>query len=239
MSKLKIATYNINCFLYAKQVEEICQEIKEIDPDIIALQEVDWHSRRSGPANQVKLAAEKCGYPYWYFGIANIHPKYGGLYGHGILSKYPLLTSETRVFAFQPEEPRSFERHELDIDGKKLVLYNTHLCLGANENRLKQIKEIFDLMEKDEYAVLTGDLNMQPEVFTPLLNKEKFTSLNGDGTEGFGYKSCPEAERSSVTIDHIIVSNTLRFPQYEEHIGVKINRSPWSDHNMVYTTIEF
>ena len=175
---LKVASYNLACCFYGKQVDEICAEIKEINPDIIGIQEVDRDSKRTGPGDQIKMLAERCGYPYYYFSVTLNH-KSGGDYGHGILSKFPIKASKVKFFDFQPEEPRNFERHEIDVNGKTLVFYNTHLCLGANENRLKQIKEVFDLMEQDEYAILTGDLNMAPDVFRPHLNQEKFSSRTG------------------------------------------------------------
>ena len=60
---MKIASYNVQCFSYNKQKEEILQVLRTVDADVVGIQEVDWDSARCGPGNQIQMAAEALGSP--------------------------------------------------------------------------------------------------------------------------------------------------------------------------------
>ena len=65
MKKIKVLSYNIHVLNYGKNKEQIVDVIKEIDPDIVGLQEIDMYTDRSivhGPGNQIKWLAEQLGY---------------------------------------------------------------------------------------------------------------------------------------------------------------------------------
>src|SRR5690606_14845335 len=70
--EFKILTYNIHhanppSKPEAIDIEAICKVIQQSDADVVALQEVDIQTDRSGKIDQAKLIAEKLGMSYHFF----------------------------------------------------------------------------------------------------------------------------------------------------------------------------
>src|SRR5437867_7202041 len=61
--RIRIASYNIKAAL-ASSLDEIGAAIAEMNPDVIALQEVDRLVARSGRADEARVLAERLGYAY-------------------------------------------------------------------------------------------------------------------------------------------------------------------------------
>ena len=235
---ITVASYNVNCFTYGKGWDAIVAEIKKVDPDIIGLQELDNNTERSGQGNQAQLLAEKLGYDYWYY--APTLPQFqGGQYGHGVVSKFPIVNSEYLEFDVNPEETRNYERHEIRIGDQTLAFYNTHLCLGKKGEQVEQLAEITARMEQDTYAVLTGDLNLKPDRFTEVINGEKLVMLNGGPTYETWKYTYPQGAKPTTPIDNIIVTKNIEYYWEEENkSGIIVNYADCSDHNMVYTYLK-
>ncbi len=235
---IKVASYNVKRLMDSKDKDGIVAELKEIDADIVGLQEIDSFTTRSGAYDQMEFLAKECGYTYYSFDKLIDHQ--GGSYGMGVLSRYPIKSSEVVQYAAQCSEDhvRKYGRHVLDIDGKEVVFYNTHLAIrdGEDEVSVPQLKEVTDRMAKDRYAVLTGDLNMKAPTAAKAINKSKLIILNdgGPNTTYIGSK------KASDFIDHIITTKTLKSYWNEESgTGVEVNVTPYSDHNLVYTYVDF
>ncbi len=86
---------------------------KKIDADIVLLQEVDFHARRSHFIDQAAHIAKKNNYSYIARALhmkEKWHPSFGNLHGsikHGIciLSRYPLQENLVKIFEFPEEMP--------------------------------------------------------------------------------------------------------------------------------------
>jgi len=143
-------------------LDTIAGVIRKLNPDVVALQEVDVNTRRSGNINQAVLLGEKTAMQAYFFKAID-HD--GGEYGIAILSKlevssfkqYPLPTiAETKG------EPRILGTVTLKSkDGKELLFACTHLDAQSNsQNRLLQIREINSILKKNPFPVIiAGDLN--------------------------------------------------------------------------------
>ena len=59
---LKVVSYNVQCLSYGKEKEKILRILKELDADIVGLQELDINTKRSGEGNQLQQIAEELGY---------------------------------------------------------------------------------------------------------------------------------------------------------------------------------
>ncbi len=231
---LKIASFNIKCAWYSSQWDEVCAEIKKINADVIGIQECDVNTKRSGEGNQMEKLAKECGYPYWYFS-ATLESYQGGQYGHGIMSKYPITDSQVTFFENQHGEIRNVERHEIDVNGKKLCFYNTHLASSP-----EQYDEIQAMMDKDEYPILVGDLNLKCDALIGHMDTDRYITLNGGGEYDDYKPTFPMGDNPRSPIDHIIVSKSLdHYWEEDTHTGIIVNHSPWSDHNMIYSYIQF
>ena len=232
-----VASYNLKCLSYGKQINEIAQEIKKINPDIIGIQELDSFTNRSGNEDQIKLLAEATGYKYFYF--TKTLDFDGGEYGHGIMSKYPIKSYEAIEFDAQDSETRCYSRSVIDVNGKEIVFYNTHLEY-MGDYQTKQMSEIVQKTTSDKYFIITGDMNCEPQKLKSAIDSKRMIMLNGGETYQTPVNTCPEGETSNMPIDNIIVSRNLKYYfDSENDTGIMVNISDNSDHNMIYTEIEF
>lgn len=104
----------------------VAEAIRSCGADIVALNEVrDVKPGISDPCfmPQVKLVAQKLGYPYFYFGQAIEIPG-KGVYGNGLISRYPICGAETVAVPDPPyrDEPVYYEsrcviRAVIDVGG--------------------------------------------------------------------------------------------------------------------------
>lgn len=144
-------------------VDAIAAVIKKEKPDIVALQEIDVNTGRSGKINQAAQLALKAGYPSFFFARAIDFD--GGQYGIAILSKYPL--SQTQVHRLPTDEkaggePRVLATATVTLPGNKtLTIGCTHLDAERNPvSRLLQVKEISRIAgEITTPFVIAGDFN--------------------------------------------------------------------------------
>jgi len=231
---ITICSYNIKCANYSKTWNEVCENIRQADPDIIGLQEIDSYTSRSGQYDQIEKLAKDLGYEYYYF--AKTIDYAGGEYGHGILSKFPIKESKVIVFDAQKNETRNVERHVIDVNGKDLVFYNTHLA-GLPEQYVEIQNLMVADMEAGKHAVLTGDLNLEPYEIKDVFNSEKLVALNGYLTLNNGEDG--EHTLESTRIDNIIVSSNIdTYMDESAMIGLMDIDNEASDHPMIYTYIK-
>ena len=129
----------------------------------------------------------------------------------------------------------------VEIDGKQVAIYNTHLSLGGGAELNSNINEILEVMANDgyDYKLLTGDFNATRENMDPF--KVNYNLANGnDGlwystfegdkyADGAGYiDGAPNANITS-GIDNIVYSRNLDI----SNVRV-VHNDDLSDHFMVY-----
>ncbi|GHA31418.1 endonuclease [Salinimicrobium marinum] len=167
---LRIMAYNIH---HANPPSEpkiidlkaIIRTIKAQDPDVLALQEVDANTTRSGAGNQAEIIANELGMEV-YFGKAINYD--GGVYGVAVLSKYSI--SEARVHALPTApgtngEPRVLATVKISLpDDKSFRFGSTHLDSQRDDtNRLLQIQEIVNIASQEPLPmIVAGDFNATP-----------------------------------------------------------------------------
>lgn len=155
---LKIASYNIHLAIgrdsrYLPQ--RILDVLREIDADVIALQEV---SLGAGGFDMLAYLAEEMGFES-VAGPTLRHPVRGA-YGNAILSRWPVHKAKRLNLSFKRCEPRGALDIELSCEQKRLRILATHLGLRPKERRT-QIRSLLRAFEDDESmpTVLLGDLN--------------------------------------------------------------------------------
>ena len=90
--KVRVMSYNVKNGIGMdgiKSIERCAAVIRKVQPDIVAIQEVDSMTRRNKKYVLGELA-KHAGYPHAYFGKAI--PYQGGAYGIGVLSKEKALS---------------------------------------------------------------------------------------------------------------------------------------------------
>jgi endonuclease/exonuclease/phosphatase family metal-dependent hydrolase len=167
--RLRVLTYNIH---HGEGVdgrfdlERTARVITEQQPDLVAVQEVDVKTRRSGGVDQAAELARLTGM-HTAFGKARDYQ--GGDYGQALLSRFPV--ENFRVHAL-PGDPASERRIALSATvrpwgrGPAVRFVGTHLHhLPDEANRLQQAAELNRLFagaEDDTATILAGDLNAEP-----------------------------------------------------------------------------
>jgi len=147
--------------------------IKAVDPDLVALQEVDFMTRR---ARGYDLATELG----WRTKRAPIFgramPYDGGEYGEGVLSRNSFIASRNiSLPCTGNNEPRAALMVTTVLPaGDTIIFIGTHFDHTANEaDRVLQAKKINELLSDVCYPViLAGDLNAVPGS-TPILILEE------------------------------------------------------------------
>jgi endonuclease/exonuclease/phosphatase family metal-dependent hydrolase len=144
--------------------DTIAGVIEKYQPDMVALQEVDVNTSRSGKElNEAKAIAEKAGMQYRF---AKAIDYAGGNYGIAILSKYRFDSFAVHKL---PSANARAEARVLAIGyfttGKQVFAFAcTHLdAEGDNSSRLLQMKVIDSILSHVKMPViLAGDLNSEP-----------------------------------------------------------------------------
>lgn len=146
-------------------VEAIAKVILAEKPDLVALQEIDVNTERSGKGNnQARLLGEMTGMKY-YFSKAIDHQ--GGDYGVAVLSRFPIVDSinyRLPIYPDKPEEFRTIAAVKVILPtGQNLLFASTHLGL-KEPNRLLQAEKIIEHFGKNDLPmILAGDFNAVPE----------------------------------------------------------------------------
>jgi endonuclease/exonuclease/phosphatase family metal-dependent hydrolase len=168
---IKVMSYNIHHANPPSKpglidLDSIAGVIKKENPDLVAVQEVDVHTGRSGSSiNQAEELAVKTGMQV-YFAKAIDHD--GGEYGVAILSRFPLTAMTTHklpTIESTKGEPRVLATAEVQLPGdQKIIFACTHFdALRTDSNRVLQVKEAIRLLKKEIHPViLAGDLNAAP-----------------------------------------------------------------------------
>lgn len=220
--QVRVMTYNIHHGATAKEVPSlprIAELIRELDVDVVALQEVDRHwSERSAFADQTTELAEQLKMEVAFGPIYDLPLEEKGRqrrqYGLAILSRYPIVSSRnfelTRLTTVTSEPERKllpgFPMVTIDIGGTSLHVFNTHLDYRADPKiRRQQVAEMLEIIARyDPPMILVGDFNALPdaEELRPLY--EVFTDAWEEAGEGDGFTY--PAEQPVKRIDAIFVS---------------------------------
>lgn len=173
--------------------------------DIVALQEVDRSVERTARRDLIAELAELTGMNY-AFG-KNIDYQ-GGDYGNAVLSLFPIVKQQNLHFKMiRPGEQRGLLQVLLKVEGKQLLLLNTHLDHRPDDaERLSNIAEIEKVLQqyKSMPVILCGDLNDIPDSATHRKVQEiLIDSWRQRGKdEGFTYSSTRPHKR----IDYVLVN---------------------------------
>lgn len=153
---IKIATYNIHhC---ADGIDNVASVIRNMDADIVGLQEADRCNERSDRLDQPAMLAERSG--MGYYGFSRAIDYRGGEYGDVILSKYPIVLFETVPLRAPGFEGRCVGHAVIDVNGVMVDHFNTHLSYENKNVRADQFRSLKKMLKISRRFILTGDFNV-------------------------------------------------------------------------------
>ena len=221
---LRVGTYNIKNggkgVSYKMSV--LAEDIISCNLDIVGLQEVDINTTRSGKINGLKLLAEAAGYEYYSFAKAINYQ--GGQYGTAVLSRYPISSFEvTSLAVTDGMEKRSVGHAVIDVNGKSIDFYNTHLSYEDKDVRSSQFTKLSEMVKNSTTFILTADFNTSED--SDFAKFENSIRVNNKEFMTYSNKS---------PIDDIILCNKWSVISKEmKNIGSH------SDHNLFWAEIKY
>jgi len=170
------------------------------DYDIVALQEVDAGSLRSGFINQVHHIAQRADFPWWHQQVNRNLGRFGQ-FSNGMLSRFAPHTVEDHRLPGPPGRGAVVARY--GNPRNPLVVVGLHLALGERV-RNRQLDYVCELVNRHEHLVIMGDLNLSVEKLrhSPLARLR----LQDVGAPLPTYPSW----RPEKHIDHILVTPSLQ-----------------------------
>lgn len=182
MQRLRIVTYNIAHGRGLQPIQGLTSRrrirsillrmaklIEKLNPDVVALQEIDQNSTWAGSFDQLEFLREFTGFPYAVFGINNRRTGLLKLnYGNAILSRHPIAEWENITFGQKRMGEKGFLFAELDVHGKRVPLVNMHLHYRSRAHRIKQVDQVMAYLNKKRALrhahwavppIVCGDMN--------------------------------------------------------------------------------
>lgn len=165
--RVRVMSYNVKNGMGVDGITSIerCSDvIRKVNPDVVAIQEVDSVNRRNNYYVLGRMA-EQTGYHAYYGPTIKYR---GGKYGIGVLSKKPALSTK-----FYPMPHRREDRGVLVVEFKRYYLVCTHLSGQYIRNgrcvQVDVIREAVSGLKKPVF--IAGDMNARPG--TPVMKAFK------------------------------------------------------------------
>ena len=227
---IRVATYNI-ASKNQPDVSDFVDQFKQYDIDLAGVQEVDMNNSRNNYDMMQAFVCEE--YPYTDFGKGRDYG--GGDFGVGIVSRYAFINTQNIPLEGQGEATKAIERVEVEIDGKRVAIYNTHPSWESQELRRRQFRTLIEYVQADPtpYKIITGDFNADQSLYEFTMFLDDFYIANGKDGQWFDtYNANDDPNMKVNTIDNIIVSKNINIK------FVDMVENTLSDHNMLYADLE-
>jgi endonuclease/exonuclease/phosphatase family metal-dependent hydrolase len=248
MTAMRLATFNI---LHGRSPDDgrvdlgrLASAVRELDADILALQEVDRDQPRSGGADLTAVAAEAMGAvdhrfvaalagtpgATWAAATGEEQPG-SAAYGVALLSRYPvrawrrmplpalrtpvpLRVASRRMPIVVRDEPRVAVTAVVGTPDGDITVTATHLSFVPGWNALQLRRLVRELQARGGRVVLMGDLNMGPA-----------QALRLSGMRALAAGLTFPVDAPSRQLDHILGRGAL-----PPHVTAEVHRLPLSDH---------
>lgn len=228
---------------YKEPIETIAQNIKELHPDIICLQELTSGLQKDNPNTVGYIAKILGGYDFHGAAMDN---QAGFTQINAIFSKFP-ITMRRQEWINTPhgrggydDEYRSYVEVEISIDDKKLTVGTTHMSytdqFEETHRKKQETDNLISHLSTNKPYVLTGDFNALPDSYTIaeinkiLVNAGPAVDQNTWTTKPFSYNGFA-SKNLDWRLDHVFVSSDIHVVSSD----IKITSA--SDHLPILTTI--
>lgn len=210
--RLRVVTFNIHHGANARgrpNLRAVAALIRRIDPEIIALQEVDrrW-GLRSLWRDQAVWLAKALNMHYVFAATLDRRPRVpgSGEYGLAVLSRLPVLAADFLLLPGELEQ-RGVLLVWIQKEGEVFPVACTHLGLSS-EDRRRQVSSLLQWLPPDPKLLLLGDFNVEaeaPEIQEVARHLTDLQAACGRGHEGtYSHRGRP------VRIDYLFAGPAWR-----------------------------
>lgn len=215
--RLRIASYNIH---KAKgidgrtRISRIADVLREIDADIVALQEVVSLDGAEPRDHQARYLADRL---ERHFSVGEMRKHRGGSYGNVTLSRWKIDCADVIDVTVAGREPRGVLRTDLDVGGRVLHIFNAHLGTGFFERRAqaKRLAEEHRLnrMSLAGPRVLLGDFNEWTRGHVTKSLRDQFGESHSHRFLRYGYPGILPL----LNLDHLYCDPDLKIEKIRFH----------------------
>lgn len=231
-----IGKSNWNNEKYIKKLEKISFIIRDINADIVALEEVE-------NKNVLENLAKKSGYEFYEFSKNKNSP-----FGVGIISKIKIQKSS--FLRLKQIKSRDILKADFEFEGEKFSIFVNHFPAAKNPLRDRKIaaRALETELKGVKNAIAIGDFNTDygsKSLLNDIIRKQNFVDL---------WKFMPTNKRishiSGRAIDHVLLSSDFfdkkeleyknsSFGVYKPGITSTVfgNKNRYSDHYPIFFTI--
>jgi endonuclease/exonuclease/phosphatase family metal-dependent hydrolase len=204
-SSLRVMTFNAqesNDEFAQKSFKAQLALIRQVSPDILALQETDSIRISLNNNDYVHYFSDNLGY-YSYYGPKTV----AGTYGTAILSKIPLLNTRT-AFMYSDKDETGVAEVEVEVAGLHFTIYDVHPD-SSDPAMLAFAQTLLRRSQDKPYVIAMGDYNLRDyeaayqliaSVYTNAWVSVYPSKISPDGVDMSGDNR----------IDHIFLSHNLR-----------------------------
>jgi endonuclease/exonuclease/phosphatase family metal-dependent hydrolase len=229
---VRVVTFNIHHGTVGKDgpvdPERLAEVCAGFDADVLALQEVDLGTYRTGGADLAGTVARRCDMDH-VFGPTRRFP--GGWYGNALLVRGDLCAWSVLALPRVPrwklwQEPRSVIAATVRTAGIRLSVMVTHLAVPQDVNG-PQLDHLLARVGNvgSDHLVVAGDLNRRPAGVQPQAEAAGLTFVPHGHTN-------PVVPRPKRPIDHVLLSPALR------PVAVEVRPTEMSDHCALIVDVE-
>lgn len=213
MRKLRVATYNIHkCIGIDRRYspERIADVLKEIDADVVALQEVVCHSNLRDRDHQARFIAERL-QMHFCVGENRLHD--GGDYGNVTLSRFPIKDFRNYDITVMRREPRGCLVAVIaPADDEAFQFVNLHMGTSFFERR-QQVHKLLHAHglrdpETNGRRIIAGDFNEWTAGLTTKILKDRYKCV--ESKMHLGTARTFPGIMPLVHMDHIYFDNGFR-----------------------------
>lgn len=161
---LRVVSYNIRHGAGMDgrvDLERTAAVLQRLEPDLVALQEVDDTCRRSHGIDQAATLGHLLGMEH-RFAASMDHD--GGRYGLAVLSRMPVKSSR-QLWLPRGDEPRSALEVNVEVPGlaRLLSFICVHNDVDREATRVRQVRSLLDALgAADRPTIIAGDFNSEP-----------------------------------------------------------------------------
>lgn len=158
---LRISSYNIHrCVGRDRRLDvgRVARVIRELDCDIVGLQEVDNIPDGGHDSMQLDFLAAATG---MHAVAGHTIIRHEGSFGNALLTRRPVLAVRQHDLSFHRREPRGAIDVDLNVEGELVRVIVTHLGLRPAERRF-QVRRMLKLLHDippERNVVVLGDIN--------------------------------------------------------------------------------
>ncbi|MGZ3315071.1 MAG: endonuclease/exonuclease/phosphatase family protein [Caulobacteraceae bacterium] len=222
-------------------VGRVAAVIAQQKPDIVALQELDVCRPRTGAVDQAHAIAQRLGMSFHFHAAFTVEEE---RYGDAVLTAAPhrvLKAGGLPTLRIRGLEPRGALWLELELDGRKLQVLNTHLGLVPHEQRAQAVAlagpDWTGARERsDPPLILLGDFNATPHAQAYRTLAARFIDARVQAP-GPGRTPTFPSRLPMLAIDHVFLDGKVRATRVQTVSGPLARMA--SDHLALVVDFDF